>query len=218
MTDLSGAKTWEVPEWAFEFHSHRCPFMPLGYRAGSYALKLLGIEKEKNHRTHAFSEMSDEDIGTCFDDGIQASTGCTFGKGLIHHLSYGKLAMILYRIGNRAVRIHVKDTFADSLFKKSSRFLELVKKGVGPSNISNELIDPVIDWISNMRDEDIFEYSFIEDFRYMPTKKRDTRKKCSKCGEYTYESDLKVLNDEFLCKQDYYEISRTSPSDIVTQW
>ncbi|MGQ9480432.1 FmdE family protein [Chloroflexus sp.] len=26
------------PAWAFEFHGHECPFMPIGYRMGSLAL------------------------------------------------------------------------------------------------------------------------------------------------------------------------------------
>ena len=29
------------PDWAFEFHGHRCPFMPLGYRMGRLALERL---------------------------------------------------------------------------------------------------------------------------------------------------------------------------------
>jgi hypothetical protein len=31
------------PEWAFEFHGHRCPFMPIGYRMGKVALEYLGF-------------------------------------------------------------------------------------------------------------------------------------------------------------------------------
>ena len=34
------------PDWAFEFHGHKCPFMPPGYRmwpfATQIALKLAG--------------------------------------------------------------------------------------------------------------------------------------------------------------------------------
>ena len=30
------------PEWAFEFHGHECPFMPIGYRMGKLALEYLG--------------------------------------------------------------------------------------------------------------------------------------------------------------------------------
>ena len=32
------------PEWAFEFHGHQCPFMPLGYRMARLAMEKLGVE------------------------------------------------------------------------------------------------------------------------------------------------------------------------------
>ena len=36
-------------DWAFTFHGHRCPFMPLGYRMGILALERMGIEREQDH-------------------------------------------------------------------------------------------------------------------------------------------------------------------------
>lgn len=48
---------FQIPDWAFEFHGHRCPFMPIGYRMGTLALKLLEVEKSKDHQMHVFSEM-----------------------------------------------------------------------------------------------------------------------------------------------------------------
>ena len=38
-------KTFKIPEWAFEFHGHKCPFMPIGFRMGKLALEKLGVEK-----------------------------------------------------------------------------------------------------------------------------------------------------------------------------
>ena len=35
------------PEWAFEFHAHECPFMPIGYRMGRLALEYLSVETQK---------------------------------------------------------------------------------------------------------------------------------------------------------------------------
>ncbi len=46
-----------LPEWTFEFHGHRCPFMPIGYRMGTLALKKLGVGKSLDHQMHVFSEM-----------------------------------------------------------------------------------------------------------------------------------------------------------------
>ena len=38
------------PDWAFEFHGHECPFMPIGYRMGKLAMEYLGLqEREADH-------------------------------------------------------------------------------------------------------------------------------------------------------------------------
>ncbi len=46
-------------DWAFEFHGHRCPFMPIGYRMGKLALEHQGIEPEKDHGFFVFPELGD---------------------------------------------------------------------------------------------------------------------------------------------------------------
>ncbi|PYB67957.1 formylmethanofuran dehydrogenase [Thermoplasma sp. Kam2015] len=193
-----------IPEWAFEFHGHKCPYMPMGYRAGAYALKLAKLDKEKDHRTFLLSEMSEEDMNGCFNDGVQASTGCTYGKGLFSLLGYGKLAIIIYRPGGKAIRVHVRNSFMDELNVRASEFFKYRKQGMEPSEIPSEAIDPVLEWIAGLPDEDIFEYAEIQDFKFKPVKKDGSKVKCEICGEYTYESDIKVLNGKFVCKPDYY--------------
>ena len=46
---------FKIPEWAYEFHGHKCPFMPIGYRMGALALKKLGKGRSKNQEMHVFS-------------------------------------------------------------------------------------------------------------------------------------------------------------------
>jgi formylmethanofuran dehydrogenase, subunit E (EC 1.2.99.5) len=82
----------EVPGWLFEHHGHRCPASVPGYLAGRYALKILEIDREKDGGTYAFSETGDEHHQGCFDGGVQAATGCTYGKGSYKRLHYGKLS------------------------------------------------------------------------------------------------------------------------------
>ena len=36
------------PEWAFEFHAHECPFMPIGYRMGKLAATFYQPQKGAN--------------------------------------------------------------------------------------------------------------------------------------------------------------------------
>ena len=46
---------FQIPKWAYEFHGHECPFMPIGYRMGTLALQKLGVVKSKDHDLHVFS-------------------------------------------------------------------------------------------------------------------------------------------------------------------
>ena len=71
------------PDWAFPFHGHRCPFMPLGVRMGQLSLAALGVAREQDHTLHVIAELGDGHPQTCLMDGIQIATGATFGKALI---------------------------------------------------------------------------------------------------------------------------------------
>ena len=84
------------PTWAFEFHGHECPFMPIGYRMGQLALAYLGAEKEADHGFFVFPELGEGHPQTCMMDGIQVATGATYGKVMITKSFYGKLAATFY--------------------------------------------------------------------------------------------------------------------------
>ena len=47
-----------LPEWTWEFHGHRCPFMPIGYRMGTLMLKTLGAAKAQDHEYFIASELA----------------------------------------------------------------------------------------------------------------------------------------------------------------
>jgi len=46
-------RMFAIPDWVWEFHGHRCPFMPIGYRMGKAAMEKLGIGKVKDHGAFA---------------------------------------------------------------------------------------------------------------------------------------------------------------------
>ena len=47
---------FQLREWTFEFHGHRCPFMPIGYRMGTVALQKLSVEKSLDHQCTYFQK------------------------------------------------------------------------------------------------------------------------------------------------------------------
>jgi formylmethanofuran dehydrogenase subunit E len=76
-------------------HGHKCPAMPLGLRAGLAAMEALGVQHAPDGQLSALVEIDRNHCSTCFADGVQVATGCTFGKGNIRSLGYGKFALTL---------------------------------------------------------------------------------------------------------------------------
>lgn len=89
-----------------EFHGHKCPAMPLGLRAAETAMTKLGVEWTGAKDLLALLELGEDHCAHCYADGVQVMTGCTFGKGNIRQLGYGKFGLTLVdRKSGRAVRI-----------------------------------------------------------------------------------------------------------------
>ena len=54
----------------------------------------------------ALVEIDGDHCATCYADGIQMATSCTFGKGNIQKLGYGKFALTLIdRKSGKSVRV-----------------------------------------------------------------------------------------------------------------
>ena len=81
----------EMVEKTMAFHGHMCPGLAIGIRAAEVALRDMG--------PHAQDEevVAVVETDMCGVDAIQFLTGCTFGKGNLIHLDYGKNAFTFYR-------------------------------------------------------------------------------------------------------------------------
>ena len=150
------------PEWAFEFHGHECPFMPIGYRMGKLALAYLGIGKEADHGFFIFPELGEGHPQTCMMDGLQIATGATYGKVLIAKTFYGKLAATFYHPQKGAVRYSLLPDFVDAMGK--FEFFVYRKKGIEPSHIPLEVRREVIQWVYDQPDEAMFKVEAKPDF------------------------------------------------------
>jgi formylmethanofuran dehydrogenase subunit E len=197
-----------VPPWAFSFQGHRCMCMPLGYRAGAHAMDLLGVDRERDYGTFVFSELSDDDSSGCFDDGVQIATGATYGKGLYRRLAYGKLAITLHRPGVGAVRVHVRNDFLERLTGGIGKgFLELRSQGVSPSAMPDDVIVPILDFLGSEPSDAMFEHEFVRNFVFKPGVRAMTRRRCTQCGEYTFEAEGVAIGDSFSCRACYLSIA-----------
>lgn len=138
--------TFIPPAWAFEFHGHQCPFMPLGYRMGRLAMEKLGVEREPDHGFFVFPELGEGHPQTCLMDGLQVATGATYGKVMIAKTFYGKLAATFYKPGKGAVRYALKPDFVDAMGKFP--FFAFRKQGMEPSQIPVEAREEVLNWFT----------------------------------------------------------------------
>ena len=99
----------EMVEKTVAFHGHMCPGLAVGIRAAEVALRDIG--------PHAQDEevVAVVETDMCGVDAIQFLTGCTFGKGNLIHLDYGKNAFTFYRRSDKkGIRIVTRpDAFGE---------------------------------------------------------------------------------------------------------
>jgi formylmethanofuran dehydrogenase subunit E len=188
------------PEWAFEFHGHNCPFMPIGYRMGQLAMARLGVEREKDHSFFIFPELGEGHPQTCLMDGMQIVTGATYGKLLMAKTFYGKLAATFYHPKKGAIRVSLKPDFIDAMGK--FEFFVYRKKGVEPSEIPTAVVSEIIQWVHDQPDDAIFKVEAKPDFKYTPVKGSFNKTKCSVCGEYVFDRYVRMKDGQAVCIPD----------------
>ncbi|MDZ7778017.1 MAG: FmdE family protein [Bacteroidales bacterium] len=188
---------FHIPDWAYEFHGHKCPFMPIGYRMGTVAMKKLGVERSANHEMHVLSEMGVGHPQGCMQDGIMSATGATFGKGMMEKLYYGKVAATFWYPGKGGVRIFLKNEFQDKL--APHEFFKYRKQGVEPSEIPAEVSEDIIDIVLNASVDELFTIEMLPNFVYKPVKGSFAKAKCEVCGEYVFERYLRVKDGKKVC-------------------
>lgn len=84
-----------ILDQALAFHGHKCWASTAGVRLGLVAMEALGASRSGAKQLHAVIETGDYHGGMCFGDGIQSTTGCTFGKGNIEKIGEGNFAVTL---------------------------------------------------------------------------------------------------------------------------
>lgn len=102
---------------AIEFHGHLGPYLVLGLKAGLFANQTLGRDPMK---TEAFIETKVTPPESCFADGIQFSTGCTFGKGNIH-LKEGEALQVAFKRNNQKLILKIKKEIIEEISSHPSK-------------------------------------------------------------------------------------------------
>ncbi len=177
------------------FHGHMCPGLAMGIRAAEVGLREVG------------PHSSDEEVVTltetdmCGVDAIQYLTGCTFGKGNLIHLDYGKNAYtFIRRSDGKAIRVST----LPGAFDRGPEHNELSAKV--RNNSATEEEQARYKELRADRTEAILQapedelYAVEEVAAEIPPRARIHNSiTCANCGELTMETRVRWLEGKKLC-------------------
>jgi len=181
------------------FHGHKCPAMPLGLRAGAAALNALEVNRTGDSALLALVDLGEDHCATCYGDGIQMITGCTFGKGNIKKTQKGKWALTLIdKKSGRAVRVSPK---AEAMLanKQTPFFKEYREKGVPPTQVPDDVVEPLVQKVMNAPQEMLLDVSEVFDYDYQEPPHSFNSFVCEACGEMVVEEYGRVKGDKKVC-------------------
>lgn len=129
---------------AVKFHGHLGPYLMLGILLGEFAIKNLKIKKYFGLNVKVYG--ANKKPKSCLIDGLQLSTGATFGKGNIHKFN-GKVIKVefnepsnskrfIFKLKNElvkrleALKTHPEsEAFAKKIYNTNpSKFFDLTQK------------------------------------------------------------------------------------------
>ena len=181
-----------------KFHGHRCWASVAGVRVGLAALRALDVKRSGGTQLYAIIETGEEHGGMCFGDGVQYTTGCTFGKGNIRKNPLGKLAMTLIdKDAERAVRVSYRPTLQKQI--AGSAFMQQRAAGVSPDEIAEADQLELVDLVWNAPEADVLTVGPVFEYPYNWLPEVMGFAKCDQCGELVAHAYRRVVGDKITC-------------------
>ena len=178
------------------FHGHMCPGLAIGMRVAEVALNEIG--------PHAHDEevVAVVETDMCGVDAIQFLTGCTFGKGNLIHLDYGKNAFSFYRRSDgKAIRIVTNPkSFGYPDREWDDLMAKLSTEGLSPDEEQRfqQKKDERTRLILEAPLKDLFKVE--QPSRPAPRSARiHASLTCEECGERVMESRIRIFGGRNLC-------------------
>ena len=188
----------ETLNQALAFHGHKCWASTAGVRLGLAAMRELGASRAGAKELHAIIETGDYHGGMCFGDGIQFTTGCTFGKGNIEKSGEGKFAVTLVdKSAGRAVRVAYKPTLQPKI--RASSFMQQRAAGVPASQIPDDEQMEVVHLVWDAPAEEIMTVGPVEPRTWREPEEVVRFAVCPSCGELVAEPYLRVAEGRTVC-------------------
>ncbi|MFZ0491731.1 MAG: FmdE family protein [Acidimicrobiia bacterium] len=184
---------------ALEFHGHRCWASAIGVRIGLAAMEALGVGRSGASQLFAAVEIGERHGAMCFADGIQYSTGCTFGKGNLAKTHEGKLAVTLTETATgRSVRVSYRPALQPQI--AASAFMQQRSRGVPPTDIPEADQWEMVDLVWNAPADYVMTVGTVERGDPIDTSELVAFATCPVCEELVAEPYLRYVIDTPMCR------------------
>lgn len=136
--------------------------------------------------------------GMCFGDGIQFTTGCTFGKGNIEKTGEGKSAVTLVdKAANRAVRVAYRPTLQPRI--KAAPFMQKRAAGVPPTEIPESEQMEVVALVWDASAAEIMTVGPVQAREWHEPEEVVRFFVCPECDELVAEPYARVVEGRIVC-------------------
>ncbi|MFH1573262.1 MAG: FmdE family protein [Acidobacteriota bacterium] len=189
----------EYYEHGLALHGHKYPAMPMGLRVGAAAMNALGVERAKDGQLLAPVEPGEDHCATCFADGVQMITSCTFGKGNIRELHYGKWGVTLVEAATGQPVWVTPKAEAMLANKQTEFFREYREKGMPASRVPPEVVEPLVERVMSAPDENILTVSGLFEYEIKPRPHSFSSLVCDGCGEMVVEGYARIVGHRRVC-------------------
>lgn len=179
-----------------EFHGHMCPGLAIGIRAAELALQEIG------HHSSEEDVVAIVETDMCPVDAIQFLTGCTYGKGNLVHLDYGKNAFtFIRRSDGKALRLVTRsEAWGGGSEEHRALMAKVQRKAATPAEQQQ------FQALQQQRSQAILARPLEALFTVtpvkpqVPTKARfNTPVTCTNCGETMMETRSRLFQGQILC-------------------
>lgn len=182
---------------AIHFHGHLCPGLVVGFRASSYAMKLLGYKD--TIFSEAYQVVVENEV--CGIDGVQVVTGCTIGNGSLIIDNQGKQAYnFVSKKTNQGIRLALRVPLWGE--GESIELHQRVKMGTASELEKREFFsrrDRRGKELWEIDDNELFKVTEIE--MVIPkTPRLYPFVRCSACGEEVMERWAAETGGRFFCR------------------
>jgi len=184
-----------------KIHGHHCVGSAMGVIAAHHAMKRLNVTRNTGME-HLVAIV---ETNSCFSDGVQVVTGCSFGNNSLVYRDLGKTTFSLVKRSGEGVRLSARPDLGDLLKDSNPETQELYRRIVNQRDATPEEEERMLELnrrhcfsVLNIPAEQIFK---IEDVRVeLPSYSRllDSHF-CSVCGEKVMETRAVKRDDGYYC-------------------